>query len=137
MTEDLQMTELKPKILIVDDDPDALEQVSLILTTAGYDVTTAFSRMEGEEMLLQIEPDLAILDLMMEEKDSGFVLCHTIKKMYPDTKVILLSAVAAETGISFRAHSESGRSWIQADIMMDKPARSEQLLGAVGKLLGP
>ena len=44
------------------------------------------------------QSELAILDLMMEEKDSGFVLCHRIKKLYPDTPVMMVIAVKAATG---------------------------------------
>ena len=129
------MTEQKKTILVVDDDPDALEQVTLILEAGGFEVLSAPCQAEGEEMLLTVEPDLAIFDLMMEEKDSGFVLSHTAKKMYPDLKVIILTAVSAETGITFAADTPSGRAWIGAELMLDKPARSEELLAAVRRLL--
>jgi len=129
------MSEAKKNILVVDDDPDVVDQVTTILSAAGYNVLSGYSRAEGEELLLRMTPDVAVLDLMMEEKDSGFVFCHTVKKMYPDAKVIILTAVAAETGMSFRADSERERSWIGADLMMDKPARAEQLVGAVRQLL--
>jgi CheY-like chemotaxis protein len=71
------------KILVVDDDSDILEQVSMILKQDGHEVHTAGTQDEAEEILLSLKPDLAILDLMMEEKDTGFVLCHRIKKLYP------------------------------------------------------
>ncbi|MGA9657183.1 MAG: response regulator, partial [Polyangia bacterium] len=58
------------KILVVDDDPDIVEQVSLILKQDGHEVHAAGTQAEAEEILLSIKPDLAILDLMMEEKDT-------------------------------------------------------------------
>jgi DNA-binding response OmpR family regulator len=122
-------------ILVVDDDPDILEQVGLILGHEGFRVVTAGGREEGEGQLLAFRPDLAILDLMMEHPDSGFVLCHHIKKLYPETPVILLTAVTAQTGISFDSQSSSGRSWVKADQILDKPVRSEQLLSEVRRLL--
>lgn len=128
------MTETK-KILVVDDDPDCLDQVAMILRSAGYDVVSANSQTEGEEMLLRMQPALAVLDLMMEEMDSGFVLCHTIKKLYPDMPVILLTGVTAATGISFKSQDPRGRKWVEADVMLDKPVRTEELRSTVAKLL--
>ncbi|MEI6808537.1 MAG: response regulator [bacterium] len=126
----------KQKILVADDDPDIIEQLSVILVSQGYEVATAASQRETEDVLLGFQPDLAIIDLMMEQKDSGFVLCHQIKKLYPDTRIILLTAVMAETGISFDEQSEASRSWIKADKIMDKPVRAEQLSAEIHRLLG-
>lgn len=123
------------KILVVDDDPDCLDQVATVLRASGFEILSASSQAEGEEMLLRTQPNLAVLDLMMEEMDSGFVLCHTIKKLYPDMPVILLTGVTAATGISFKSQDSNGRSWIQADVMLDKPVRPEELRAAVEKLI--
>ena len=126
---------MKKKILIVDDDFDLLEQMMVILTAAGYEVVSAEGRAEAEEKLLEFKPDLAILDLMMEEKDSGFVLGHQIRRLYPDTPILLLTAVAGETGLSFSALYPEAQSWIKADRIMDKPVRPEQLRNEVHRLL--
>jgi len=120
----------------VDDDLDLLEQMKAILESAGYDVLTAESMASAEEAILKTKADLAILDLMMEEKDSGFVLSYQIKKLYPDTPVIMLTAVAGATGVSFATQRPEARSWIKVDKMMDKPVRPEQLKAEVRRLLG-
>lgn len=125
----------KQKILVVDDDPDILEQLNVILTNRGYEVCVAASQNEAEEVLLGFQPDLAIVDLMMEQTDSGFVLCHLIKKVYPDTPIILLTSVMAQTGMSFETQSEAERSWIKAEKVMDKPVRAEQLIAEINRLL--
>jgi DNA-binding response OmpR family regulator len=125
----------KKQLLLVDDDQDILDQLSLALRAEGYEVVTAQGRQEGEELLLLRQPDLAIIDLMMEEKDSGFVLCHEIKKLYPDTPVIMLTAVTATTGLDFRARNKEARSWLKADALLDKPVRFEQLKEEVRRLL--
>src|ERR1035438_8559556 len=103
------MTKTK-KILVVEDDIDQLDQLSMILKADGYDVITAQGQAEGEEAILTSIPDLAILDLMMENMDSGFVLCHQIKHLYPDTPVILLTAVKSETGVDFSPKSKGAAS---------------------------
>ena len=95
-------------IVLVDDDEDALEQLGIILKSAGYGVRTATSREEAEELLLSVHPDLAILDLMMEHMDSGIVLCHTLKKLYPGLPVILLTAVTSATGLDLKP---AGAAW--------------------------
>ena len=123
------------KILVVDDDIDLLEQVATILAGDGYEVQKAQGQEEAEELLTGFIPDLAVLDLMMENMDSGFVLCHNIKKLYPGTPVIILTAVQAATGLDFKARSEEAGSWVKADILMDKPVRPEQLKAEVRRLL--
>ena len=122
-------------ILVVDDDIDMLEQVALILRAEGYRVIQAQGQKEGEEALLTTIPDLAVLDLMMENMDSGFVLCHHVKRLFPETPVILLTAVKAATGMDFHPQSEEAASWVKADVMMDKPVRPEQLKQEVRRLL--
>jgi CheY-like chemotaxis protein len=123
------------KIFIVDDDPDIIDQLTLTLKSAGYEVVAAGGQQEAEQMLMTHRPDLAIVDLIMEEHDSGFILCHEIKKLYPGTPVILLTSVKAATGISFAATSAEQQSWVKADRLMDKPARPEQLKNEVRRLL--
>ena len=125
----------KAKVLVVDDDPDVVEQLTVTLTKAGYDVVSGGSQDEAEQLLLSGRPDIAILDLMMDQMDSGFVVCHHLKQLYPDTPVILLTAVAAATGLSFSATSTEAKSWVKADKVLDKPVRTEQILAEVGRLL--
>jgi CheY-like chemotaxis protein len=128
------MTNAK-KILVVDDDPDILDQVTMILSKDGYDVQTAESAADAEEKLLSRRPDVAILDLMMEQRDAGFVLCHRIKKIYPQTPVIMMTAVKAATGMSFAADSAKQKGWVKVDELLDKPVRPETLRAAVKRLL--
>lgn len=125
----------KKIVFVVDDDADALEQLSLTLTAAGYDVRTAASQREAEQLLLSARPDLAILDLMMEQMDSGLVLCHYLKKLYPETPVIMLTAVTSATGLSLHPATAGEQGWLMADTIMDKPARPEQVRSEIRRLL--
>jgi CheY-like chemotaxis protein len=125
----------KAKILVVDDDQDIKEQVALVLRGAGYEVLTAGSRDEAEELLLGGKPDLAVLDLMMESMDAGFVLAHRLNELYPGTPVILLTAVTASTGLSFDAASREALAWMKAGRVLDKPVRADQLKAEVRKML--
>ncbi len=131
MTEPSQKT-----ILVVDDDQDFLLQLELILTNAGYRTIRAESRGEAEELLARTRPDAVVADLMLEEDDAGFMLCYRAKKLYPDLPVIIVTGVAGETGIEFAAITREERSWIKADLLLDKPVRPEQILGELEKLMG-
>ena len=122
-------------ILIVDDDMDYLMQTRIKLEKFGYKTITAESQREAELILDKIKPDLAIIDLMMENEDSGFILSYKLKKKYPDVPVIIATAVAAETGISFDINDENNRKWIRADAFLEKGIRSEVLQKEIERLI--
>ncbi len=122
------------RVLIVDDDPDYLEQMKMYLQSRGYEVHSASSRPEGEKILEEIAPDIAVLDLMMENEDDGFVLSYRIKRKYPSTPVILVTAVTHETGLEFDETEDDG-NWIKADTILAKPIRFEQLEREIARLL--
>ena len=96
------MKESKKTVLIVDDDVDYLVQMEIQVKKLGYDVVTADTQKQGEELISKQKFDLAIIDLMMENKDSGFILCYKMKQQNPSMPVIIASAVTAETGVASR-----------------------------------
>ena len=122
-------------ILVVDDDPDYLFQTISNLEKSGYKTIAAESQTEAESIISRFKPSLAIFDLMMENDDSGFILCYKMKKRYPDVPVILATAVSHETGISFSLDSENDRMWIRADKYLEKGIRSDQLDQEIMRLL--
>lgn len=123
------------KILLVDDDIDFLAQMQTRLKALQYEVITAEGQKEAETILADTKPDLAILDLMMEQVDGGFALAYHLKQKYPDVPVILCTAVASETGIEFDAATAEERAWIKADVFLPKPVRFEQLVREMERLL--
>jgi two-component system, OmpR family, response regulator len=129
------MKPVKPLILIVDDDMDYLYQMKIRLEKFGFDVIQAESQKEAEEIIEKTKPSLAILDLMMENEDSGFILCYKMKKKYADVPIIIATAVAAETGISFDVNDENNRKWIKADCFLEKGIRGDLLKEEIDKLL--
>ncbi len=122
-------------ILIVDDDIDYLFQLKLQVEKFGFTVIVAESQKEAENLLASVKPDLAILDLMMENDDSGFILCYKMKRKYPDVPIIIATAVAAETGMTFGISTEQERKWIRADLYLEKGIRPDQLHKEILKLL--
>lgn len=125
----------KKTILIVDDDVDFLFQLREGVKDMGFDVVTAGTQKEAEDIIERMRPDLAILDLMMENQDTGFILGHMIRSKHPDVPIIIVSAVTAETGMLFDVTSEEERDWIKADLFLDKGIRMDQLHKEIKKLL--
>lgn len=125
----------KKRILLVDDDPDYLFQMTIALQDMGFEVASAQTQKEAEDIIDKVRPDLAILDLMMENQDTGFILCHIIKNKYPEVPIIIASAVTAETGLLFDVDSEENKQWIKADMFLDKGIRMDQLHKEINKLL--
>lgn len=122
--------------LVVDDDPDALFTYQVGLEASGYHVLCAASETEARELMDKVRPDVAVLDLMMEQPDSGFVLAWRIKKTWPQVPVVLVSAVSNRTRLDFDAHGAGERGWAQVDSVLTKPVRPEQLAGELERLLG-
>ena len=122
-------------ILIADDDSDYLNIMEANVKSLGFTVTAVSSQKECEEYLENNKPDLAIFDLMMDNKDSGFILSYKLKKKYPDVPVIIATAVTAETGLVFGINSQIEKQWIKADQYMEKGIRKDQLSKEINKLL--
>ncbi|HPN84129.1 MAG TPA: response regulator [Victivallales bacterium] len=123
------------KVLVVDDDQDFLEQTSIVLRSLGFEIRSAENQKEAEAMIEKENFDLAVFDLMLENNDSGFVLSYKFKKKNPETPVILVSAVTAETGLAFDSETPEGKSWIKADVFLNKGIRPEQLEKEIKRLM--
>ena len=86
---------MRPRILIVDDDPQIHKLLTKMLPTARYDVANALSAAEARLQMSERKPDLVILDLMMP-KVSGEDLCREIKKDRDLADVLVLILTAKE-----------------------------------------
>ncbi len=122
-------------ILLVDDDPDYLNQMELMIKRFGFDVIRAESKKEALQILEKVKPDMALFDLMMESQDAGFILAYKCKQLYPDVPVAIATSVTGDTGIKFDMDRASSQSWVKADIFMEKGIRSDQLHREINRLL--
>ncbi len=88
---------MKQTILIVDDEPDAIELIRFNLKAAGYDVLTAEDGEEALRKARQHIPDLIVLDLMLPEVD-GLEVCKILRRdpATAATPILMLTAKAAE-----------------------------------------
>jgi nitrogen-specific signal transduction histidine kinase len=125
------------KILVVDDDPDFLEQHRLMLTGMGFQVVTADRSDEALELAGREIPDAFVLDLMMERTDSGARLARALRRdpRFRRAPIILLTSVAAEMGFEFNRNPREVLDWMKADAWFDKPAPVAELAGTLRRLL--
>jgi len=135
MTKDTAKKYSSKKALVVDDDVDFIQQTEIFLSSLGFETLRAECQKDAEAMIEQGGYDLAVFDLMMENHDSGFVLCYKSKKKHPQVPVILVTAVTSETGFRFDTATGDSRNWIRADAILDKAIRHEQLRKEIDRLL--
>ena len=87
------MSDNKPLILCVDDDPDILSFLQIVLEAEGYAFVGADSAEEGVRTYKEVQPDVVIVDLMMEEVDAGTGLVKEIQLLGNTAPVFMLSSV--------------------------------------------
>jgi DNA-binding response OmpR family regulator len=121
-------------ILVVDDDPDLVETVALMLESKGCEVGRAYDGVEGEESIKERRPDLVVLDIMMPRKD-GYVLCAELKadEKTRDIPILLLTAVGEAVPTTTYTHADGMST--EADDYIAKPIDTESLWQAVSDLL--
>jgi DNA-binding response OmpR family regulator len=90
------MKDEKLTILCVDDDPDVLDSLRIVLESRGYTMVGARSAEEGLEKYSSAHPDLLMIDLMMEEVDSGTTLVTKLQALGNTAPVYMLSSVGEE-----------------------------------------
>ncbi len=125
-----------PKILIVDDDPDIVEAMKVVLESKDYKVTSAKSGEEGLKKVKVDKPDLIILDIMMETGDKGFDVARVLKrdKNFKNIPILMLTAIKEKTGLDFK--NEAGdEAWLPVDDYVEKPLKPDELLAKVDALL--
>lgn len=117
----------KKKILLVDDDPDFVEAVKVIVESGGYEVKVAYDGKEGLEAVEEDKPDLIVLDVMMPVMN-GHEACARLKGNPETAKipVILLTAVADRVTTSTYTHRDMLES--EAEDYMPKPVEPAELL---------
>ena len=115
----------KRKILVVDDDPDAVEIIRFFLSDAGYEVTSAVNGQDAIKKAEEIEPDLITLDIKMPVMD-GLQAASALRAR-PETKKIPIMAISI---VGDELGEKEG-----IDESLCKPFSGDELLSKVKKLL--
>lgn len=123
------MEERKTRLLLVDDEPDLVQMVSVRLKAAGYEVSTAYDGQEALEKVKESRPDLMILDLMLPKLD-GYKVCRLLKfdERTRGIPILIFTARAQVEDVTLA--TECG-----ADAYLTKPFEAKVLLGKLQELL--
>lgn len=131
------------KVLIVDDDPDIAESMTMVLESKGYHVTWAANTAEGIEKLRVEKPGLVLLDIMMPEGAEGFQFIWKVRgSNHPqlrDIPILVISSVHSKTDMRFYPESSDGTygpgEYLPVQGFIDKPIQPEDLIANVKKLI--
>jgi DNA-binding NtrC family response regulator len=119
----------RPKLLVVDDDPEITSSFESILRSEGYEVATARDGREALERVTQSPFDLVLLDLLLPDSD-GWAVLERVREIRPGSRVVILCAdVDAEGTVeAFRLGA--------VDVLL-KPPDVDKLLRFLEELTGP
>ena len=118
------------RILCVEDEPEMIDLIRLILNRRGFEVTGAAGGVEGLSKIREIHPDLVLLDLMMPDMD-GWEVYQQIKadEALRNIPVIVVTAKAQSIDKVLGLHIA------KVDDYIAKPFSPQELLSSVEKVL--
>ena len=119
------------KILVVDDDPDLVEDCRLILEKAGHTVASASNVADGKKAMERERPNLLILDVMMESPDDGIVMAQELRRAKNKTPILMLTSISKVTGLAY----DRSTDLVPVDAFQEKPVPPKRLLALVDELL--
>jgi len=122
---------MQGKILVVDDDPDILDAVTMILESQGYEVVTARDGIEGLATLKAEKPDMMILDLLMPKMDGFAVRKELQDPRWSKYKVPILILTSVREEASRRRYELETALELDADDYIEKPMSPDVLLKRV------
>jgi DNA-binding response OmpR family regulator len=120
---------MKPKILVIDDEPDAVELVEFNLKQAGFDVATAADGAEAIRKARSALPQLVVLDLMLPEID-GLEVCKLLRRDPATAAIPILMLTAKASEVDRILGLELG-----ADDYVTKPFSPRELVLRIKKIL--
>ncbi len=125
------MDPIRPRILIVDDEPDLLTVLRFGLEVEGFEVLEASDGEQGLTMARETSPDLMVLDLMLPRMD-GYKVCRALKfdERYRRIPIFILSARSGETDRQLAMD-------VGADTYITKPYDMRDLVSRIRARLGP
>ena len=118
------------RIMAVDDEPDTVDLITLVLENEGYEVLPAYSGRDALDMLKDTKPDLILLDIMMEDID-GWGVYESIRKNEEtkDIPVVMLTAKAQSIDKMIGLHV------VGVDEYITKPFGHRELIDGIKKHL--
>ncbi len=124
-------------ILVVDDEPDAVNFVTEILEGEGYKVISASDGSKGLAAMRKDKPDLVVLDVQMPEMD-GFQVFEEMKKdeNLKSIPVVMLTGIRDKVGMGFSADDMKSYMGERPNAYIEKPIEPIKLRQTVKQILG-
>ncbi|MCE5340719.1 MAG: response regulator [Planctomycetaceae bacterium] len=119
------MADKKFVILAIDDDPDVLNGLRIILEASGMEMVQAYSAEDGLKKYKESKPDFILVDLMMEEVDAGLNFVKEIRLLNNKAPIYMLSSVGDSLSQN-TDYSELGLSGV-----LQKPVNAKSLLNII------
>ena len=123
------------KILIIDDDPDIVDAMKMVLEHNKYEVITADEGELGYQKAKEDKPDLIILDVMMTTIDQGFHISYKLKQDEELKAIPILMITSISQKTKFKFDPKRDQDYIPVDDYVEKPIRPNDLIVKVEKLL--
>jgi DNA-binding response OmpR family regulator len=123
-------TPYRPTVLVVDDESAIAETVTEILSRSGYAAMTAYDGAEALEIAMLSPPELLITDVSLPGM-SGIELAITVRRIFPDCKILLFSGHVATAELLVRAQ-RAGHTFT----LLSRPLHPRELLVRVAESLG-
>lgn len=124
------MKDGKHVVLHIDDDPEFIDSMKLIVEKGGYILESAPSAESGVKRFKEVKPDFVIVDLMMEEIDSGVNFVKEIRFLGGEIPVYLLSSAGDQL------HASVNYAELGFDGIFQKPIEPAVILGTLKEQLG-
>jgi two-component system, OmpR family, response regulator SaeR len=121
------------QILLVDDDQDLIEMNRTVFAQRGHKVKVAYSAAEAQKIAQSDPPELAVLDVMMEDKTVGFELARKLHELYPKMPMIMLTGISKEMGLGYSFQPDE--TWLPVSKFIEKPVNPRVLADEADKLL--
>ena len=125
------MSDTKPLVLCIDDDPDVLSYLKIVLEAEGFAYAGAASAEEGLEVYKASPPNLIILDLMMEEVDAGTGFARELRLLGNEAPIFMLSSVGDNLSLT-TDYATLGLAGV-----FQKPLDKDRLLAVLHAALPP
>ncbi len=121
------------KILIVDDDPDFVEATRLVLEKAGYEIISAGSGNEGLKRVREDQPDLVVLDVIMDTVLDGLSMSQRMHDAAElrHVPIIMVTSIANTDYAALFPTDE----YIHIGAFLSKPVAPAELIRQVNRLL--
>jgi CheY-like chemotaxis protein len=127
------------RILMVDDDNDFAAGIRLILASQGYAFTHISDPALGLKRLAEVDPDLIILDVVMNNRTEGYRFAKELRGSqshgrYAQTPILLLTGMRGQKGFDFIVKPEDAM-FLPCDEFLEKPVKPEVLLETVARMI--